>query len=277
MSRYAEHLNQLVTYFPIGEKINYYPEYLEDINLETMILGYEVNENPIYVRDHVRQPDDATVEFFLEDSGETLTAADLSIVPDTSDLEKTLDYGSKAVIGKSGQFVGGNSITLVAAATDKGTPIMDTTVLRQMLVKQGVYQDYKVVALDPTLESLTKKEHREKKRLELSLACTLFSPIDSPSGHSCKLIDCSELCVGIEMPCTPADGSPLVQGTPAQLCIPMPSQNKSFELMGEIFAIRSEDIVVLKLQGIKKGDKFEDLQLVDRLELRASLVQCCHA
>jgi len=275
---YSQQLKKLTTCFPIGSKINYYPEYLDDISFETIILGYEINGKALYQRDHVRALNDVNVEFFLEEYDETLNASDLAsftlIVPDTSDLEKTLDYNSKAVIGRAGQFVRGKSITLVSAATVEGTPIVDTTVLRRFQVKQGFYQDYKVVSLEPRLESLMNKELRKRDRIELSLPCTLFTHEDNQSGRCATLIDCSELCVGIALQQVQADDASLSSGVAVRLCLPMPRLDKTFELTGEIYAFRPNGTVVVNLQRIKKLDKFEDLQLVDRLELRASLVQC---
>lgn len=275
--RYEENLKQLVSYFPIGGKTHYYPEYLEDIKLQTLILGYEINGIQIYGRDQVRQLSSGALEFLLGKQGETVAATDLNnfalIVPDTSELEKTLDYDSKAAIGKSGQFMRGNSITLVSTPTDIGTPIIDTAVLRRTLVKEGNFQNYKVVVLDPKLDSLTYKERRPKKRIKLSVACTLLSPVDNPSVQSGTLMDCSELCVGIELTEPLLENSVLAKGIPARLDVPMPLLDRTFELMGEVHAVRSNGAVVLKLQRIKKDDQFEDLQLVDRLELRASLAQ----
>jgi len=57
----------------------------------------------------------------------------------------------------------------------------------------------------------------------------------------------------------------------------MPSLNKTFDLKGKICAARAENnIIVLELQGIRKGDVFKDLELVDKLDLRSSLVQYSH-
>lgn len=280
INRYSEQLRQLVTHYPIGEKIHYYPEYLDRVSLETMILGYEINEKQIYARDHVHLVNDDAVEFFLEGSGDTLTAADLAsfalIVPDTSDLEKTLDYNSRALLGRSGQFVRGNSITLVAAASKTGTPILDTTVIRRSQVKQGYYQDYNIVTLDPRLDSLKMKDHRQENRMALSLSCTLFSPLDGEFGQGCTLLDCSESYVRIEVPQVQLKELELTEGMPVRLHLPMPIIDRAFDLKGEVFAIRTEGKVVLKLKGVRKADKFEDLQLMDRLDLRACLVQCSH-
>lgn len=280
INRYAEQLKQLITYFPIGGKINYYPEFLEHITFESMILGYEINDHQIYARDHVRGLDGDIPEFFLQESGELLTAADLAsftlIVPDTSEVEKTLDYDSKAVIGKSGQFARGNSITLISTVASEGLPNVDTTVLRRTQVEQGYYQNYKVVILDPSLNSLTKKNRRHNNRMDLSQACLMFTPIDSQSAQCGTLVDCSELCVGIEVQKAQLDDGIFTVGMPVRLSIPMPTLDRIFELTGEIFAIRAESTVVVKLHGIKKDDKVVDLQLVDRLDLRASLVQCNH-
>lgn len=279
MLHYAEQLKQIITYFPIGGKINYYPEYLEDVDLETIILGYELNEKAIYARDHVRDLN-GVLEFFLEETAETLTAADVAsfafIVPDTSELEKTLDYNSKAVVGRSGQFVRGNSITLVSASKSNGIPILDTAVLRRTILKDGYYHNYKVVTLDPKLDSLTTRENRQQARMEFSLPCTIFTPVDSLSGQTGTLIDCSELCVGFQLSDVSTDNKELSEGAVARLCIPMPELDRAFDLTGEIVAIRSNGSTVVELKSIYKLGKVQDLLLVDRLDLRAALVQCRH-
>ena len=273
----AERLTQLVKSWPIGSKTSYYPEYLADINLETMILGYEVNDIQIYDRDRVSIPDGGAAQFHLVDSDESVSAANLNsfalIVPDTSELEKTLDYNSKAVIGRSGQFVRGNSITLVSPATDKGTPIIDTSVLRRTIVRQGYYQNYKVVALDPILHTLTHKEHRQKQRIELSLSCSILIPEDSQSGTDGTLIDYSESCIGVVLSQElPNDAVPS-EGMPVRVNLPIPAMDRIVELSGEIYTVRSNGTLVIKLLGIRKTDNFENLTLVDRLDLRAGFAQ----
>ena len=40
VDRYIGQLKQFIRNYPIGEKVNYYPEYLEKIDFETVILGY---------------------------------------------------------------------------------------------------------------------------------------------------------------------------------------------------------------------------------------------
>jgi len=135
VDRYVGQLKQFIRNYPIGEKVNYYPEYLEKIDFETVILGYEVNETPVYARDLVRGLDGDMVNFNFEASDDTVTAAEIAsfsvIVPDTTELEQTLDYFSRAEIGKSGQFVSGHSISLVSSAAEQGPQVIDTTVIRR--------------------------------------------------------------------------------------------------------------------------------------------------
>jgi len=203
IDQYIGQLKQFIRNYPIGEKVNYYPEYLEKIDFETVILGYEVNDIPIYGRDLVQGLDGDMVSFKIEETGSAVTAAEIAsfsvIVPDTSELEKTLDYFSRAEIGKSGQFVRGHSITLVSAAAEQSPQVIDTTVLRRSMVKRGYYKDYKVVFLEPLLDTLSSKEHRKHIRMELSLEGTLFSSTRSSSGISCTVIDCSEQFVGLRL------------------------------------------------------------------------------
>jgi len=267
VDRYIAQLKQFIRNFPIGEKVNYYPEYLEKINFETVILGYEINDIPIYGRDFVRGLDGDMVSFKFEEFDKTVTAAEIAsfsvIVPDTSELEKTLDYFSRAEIGKSGQFVHGHSITLVSTATEQGAQVIDTSVLRRKMVKHGYYKDFKVVYLEPLLETLSSKEHRKHLRMELSLAGTLFSPLKNSSGISCTVIDCSEQYLGLQLSkqLPQGDTQSLAQGKSVRVLLPMPSLNKTFDLKGNICATRAQNnTVVVELQGIRKGDAFESTE-----------------
>ena len=251
VDRYIGQLKQFIRNYPIGEKVNYYPEYLEKIDFETVILGYEVNETPIYGRDFVHGLDSDLPHFKFEESGDIVTAAEIAgfsvIVPDTSELEKTLDYFSRAEIGKSGQFVRGHSITLVSAATDQGPQVIDTTVLRRSMVKRGYYKGYKVVYLEPQLDSLSSKEHRQHMRMELSLDGTLFSPMKNASGVSCTVIDCSEQYVGLQLSkeLPQQDTRSLAEGKSVRVLLPIPSLNKTFDLKGKICASRAKNNMVV--------------------------------
>lgn len=283
IDRYIVQLKQFIRHYPIGEKVNYYPEYLEQIDFETVILGYEINNIPIYGRELVHGLDEDMVHFQFEESGDTVTAADIAsfsvIIPDTSELEKTLDYFSRAEIGMSGQFVRGHSISLVSSGAAQGPQVIDTAVLRRSMVKRGYYKDYKVVYLEPLLDTLASKEHRKQLRMELSLAGTLFSPMKDSTGVTCTVIDCSEQYLGLQLSqqLPKRDTQSLAQGKSVRILLPMPTLNKTFDLKGHICAVRAENnIVVLELKGIRKGDVFKDLELVDTLDLRSSLVQNSH-
>ena len=280
VDRYIGQLKQFIRNYPIGEKVNYYPEYLEKIDFETVILGYEVNETPIYGRDFVHGLDSDLPHFKFEESGDIVTAAEIAgfsvIVPDTSELEKTLDYFSRAEIGKSGQFVRGHSITLVSTATDQGPQVIDTTVLRRSMVKRGYYKGYKVVYLEPLLDTQSSKEHRQHMRMELSLDGTLFSPMKNASGVSCTVIDCSEQYVGLQLSkeLPQQDTRSLAEGKSVRVLLPIPSLNKTFDLKGKICAYRAKNnMVVVELQAIQKDNTYQDLELVDKLDLRSSLIQ----
>ena len=280
VDRYIGQLKQFIRTYPIGEKVNYYPEYLEKIDFETLILGYEVNETPIYGRDFVHGLDTDMVSFKTEESGEMVTAAEIAsfsvIVPDTSELEKTLDYFSRAEIGKSGQFVRGHSITLVSPATEQGPQVIDTTVVRRSMVKRGYYKGYKVVYLEPQLDTLSSKEHRKHMRMELSLEGTVYSPIKNSSGITCTVIDCSEQYVGLQLSqLLPRQNiQSLTEGKSVRVLLPIPSLNKTFDLKGNICAARvKNNMVVVELQAIRKDNTYKDLELVDKLDLRSSLIQ----
>lgn len=272
---YADRLKKITDLYPIGAKVNYYPEFLTDIVFETIILGYEINNRPVYSRDHVRERNQG-LEFFIESTSATVPAIDVGsftfIVPDTSDTTKKLDYDSIAKIGRGGQFMRGNDISLVGSGTNEGIPILDTTVVRKTRVREGYYQNYEVVILDPKFDSLTTKENRQQSRLQFSLPCTLNSAAGNGSVLNCTMIDCSELCIGIQVNDPSNESAIFTEGSTVELSIPIPMLDRSFELIGEVLAVRPNQKLVIELQEINKQGAFEELELVDRLDLRAALL-----
>ncbi len=274
--RYAEQLSQLIDYFPIGDKVHYYPEYQQDICFETIILGYELNGHAVYERGHVHRVDGAALTFMLEQTGESIAATDMPefavIVPDTSELEKTLDYFSMAAIGRSGQFLRGNSITLLSKQTHQGTPSVDTSVDGRTLVKAGYYQGTKIVKLVPRLDTLGVVDHREQARLVLSLPCVLFSDVNTESGVKGLLVDASEHCIGIKLQASDTVAH-FTEKSQLRLCLAIPAVDRQFTLTGQVHAIRADGHVIVDVQGMEKEGQVEAMQLVDRLDLRSCLVQ----
>lgn len=274
---HAEQFHELIRNFPIGEKIDYFPEYQSDIRLETIILGYELNELQLFRRDQVLQSSDNAMSFTPDGSGTNLTAGDIRsfaiIVPDTSELEETLDYFSKAAIGKSGQFLRGNSITLLSTISSSGVLSVDTTVLRRAQLKQGPYKDYKTVSLQPQLESLSVKDLRQQSRIELSLPCILIGRDAEADQFDATLIDCAENCLGLRLKQPSQQGNRMAAGEFVRLHIDMPELERTFALGADVQMIRDNGIVVVELQSIIIDDHFKPMALVDKLDLRACLVQ----
>ena len=120
------------------------------------------------------------------------------------------------------------------------------------------------------------KEHRQHMRMELSLDGTLFSAMKNSSGISCTVIDCSEQYVGLQLSkqLPQQDTRSLAEGKSIRVLLPIPSLNKTFDLKGKICAARAKhNMVVVELQAIKKDNAYKDLELVDKLDLRSSLIQ----
>ena len=274
---HTEQLHELIRNFPIGEKIDYFPEYQSDIQLETIILGYELNELQLFRRDQVLQSSDSAMSFAPDGGGANITASDIRnfaiIVPDTSELEETLDYFSKAAIGKSGQFLRGNSITLLSTISSTGVLSVDTTVLRRTQLKQGPYKDYKTVSLQPQLESLSIKDLRQQSRIELSLPCSLIGNNQDSAQLEATLIDCAESCLGLKLMQPSQKAKLLVAGEFVRLYIDMPELERTFALGADVQMIRDNGIVVVELRSIIIDEHIKPMALVDKLDLRACLVQ----
>ncbi len=268
-------MRTLLEFFPIGKKLRYYPEFNKDIVLDTLVVGYGVNHHFIYSMESIEtDPDGMPVSFHAEDAGTRIPVAGIRqfqiLVPDTSDLEKKLDYQRRAQISRHGQFSPGNSISLISNAGMKGISTVDTEVAKQIVLRDGPYAQMNMVLLTPELSTLAVTDQRRKPRTRTSVPATLFMPGVEFSG-ACTIVDISDAELRLRLD----SGNPamplLNKGDPLLIDIRLGTTERHYSVKCSIIR-SSTGTCVVRLDGQIRDRRLESFAPLDLLELKAGLL-----
>ncbi len=270
-------LTELFRYFPLGEKIRYYPEYQKEGALETIVLGYSVNGQFVFspVDIGCQQDGERDVLRLTVDGQERLVqeVANFSLlIPFNQEDENKRDYGRRAELGPRGPFRRHNTITLLACSTGGTLSHLDTEVNKVLPLTDGIYAGHEVVVLDVLPSSLKLTDQRQHYRLQTELPASLS--IRDGETHQCTLLDLSEGSVRLQFTEVTADIMALTEFRRLKLSfnVDVDGKDKAYALDGVMYR-KTDNRLVMKLQGIYKDGKVESLGLVDILDIKASLFQ----
>jgi hypothetical protein len=270
-----EQLRMLGEHFAIGKKIRYFPEYQRDIVFQTIILAYRVNDHFIYSRDAIRKDGDGTpAAFVIEERKAPLRLEQVTrlqlMVPDTSDMERSLDYVRRANLGRNGQFVRGNTITLIADTCNRGIPSLDTQVDSRIKLKDGPYLDNQMVLLRPDFDTLHIADQRQKARVKSNVPVNLYLSEDQPAVP-CVLADFSDVSLRLQVSPGQKSLPPLKVNDKVVVVINLGTAVSTYRLKGVIFRATPEACVVRMKQLYKDGD-FYAIKTMDVLEIKTGLL-----
>ena len=268
-------INDLIQHFPIGEKVRYYPEYQKDGALDTLILGYGINGFCVYAPQEIRSTP-SVLRLFTGDEHKLITELESFslLIPFNPDDDNKRDYDRRAELGPRGAFRRRNTITLVANGDDGVLSHLDTRVRRIVPVEEGIYTGHQVVILDVIPSTLSFTDQRRHYRVHTRLPATLH--LRDGGSYPCTLLDFSEKSVQLEF--DEADMSEELQDLSEFRRLTLgfdlgnERQPKHFELDGSLYR-RSGRRMVMKLLGIYRDGKQEELGLVDVLEIKSSLLK----
>ncbi len=270
-------LTELFRYFPLGEKIRYYPEYQKEGALETIVLGYSVNGQFVFspVDIGCQQDGERDVLRLTVDGQERLVqeVANFSLlIPFNQEDENKRDYGRRAELGPRGPFRRHNTITLLACSTGGTLSHLDTEVNKVLPLTDGIYAGHEVVVLGVLPSSLKLTDQRQHYRLQTELPASLS--IRDGETHQCTLLDLSEGSVRLQFTEVTADIMALTEFRRLKLSfnVDVDGKDKAYALDGVMYR-KTDNRLVMKLQGIYKDGKVESLGLVDILDIKASLFQ----
>lgn len=264
----------LIEFFPIGKKLRYYPEFNKDIVLDTLVLAYCINDHFLYSMESIETDREGMPVAFRVNGGKNhLPASRISrfqlLVPDTSDLEKKLDYTRRAQISRHGQFSPGNNISLLSNAGVKGVSTLDTEVAKQVTLNDGPYAHRKMVLLTPEFNTLAVNDQRKKPRTRVAVPATLLVPSENHKGP-CTIIDVSDAEVRIRWG-GGGRGPHLREGKAVTLEIHLSKTERNPSVQGTVFR-STVGTCVVKLDGQNHEERFVPFTSLDLLELKAGLL-----
>jgi hypothetical protein len=268
-------IKTLIDFFPIGKKLRYYPEFKQEIVLDTLIVAYCVNGNYVYSSEAVeRDPDGMPIAFHSSESAIRTHVSKLRLfqllVPDTSDLEMKLDYQRRAQIGRGRQFKQGNCISLISNAGGRGVSTLDTEVAKQVDLAEGPYAHANMILLTPDLGTLAVSDQRKKTRTKLAAPVKMFSPQGKYSAL-CTIVDISEGELRMRVR-ERGTAMPTLQRGDAVIVETELAEAEKHYLIKATVIRRSAETCVIHLDGQIRDGKLQKFAALDLLELKSSLL-----
>jgi hypothetical protein len=268
-------LPKLIESFPIGKKLRYCPEYHYDITLDTLIVAYCVNNEYVYSRDAIRTDHEGTpTAIAVGKEKMILPVAQIRqfhlLVPDTSDLEGTLDYERRATIGPGGQFRKNNTITLIANSGARGVSSVDTRVVRLFDIEEGPYATSRMVLLEPDIHSLSVTDQRQELRVAADIPVEFYVK-EGKAPCAGSLLDFSGTSVRLRLRVSEESTPTLKPNDPVTIVINLADASKTYRIAGKVFRHKA-GVCVVRLEKLYKDGEFTKLSRMDRLELKAAVL-----
>lgn len=271
----AERLKVLLEFFPIGKKLRYCPEFKQEIVFDTLLVGYCMNGRFAYSGDSIRRDAAGTPTAFRSQDGDSWLPIDKLelfqlLVPDTTDLEMTLDYPRRALLGRGRQFATGNCISLTANAGTKGLSSLDTEVAKQIVLADGPYAQTKMILLTPAWTTLTVTDQRRKARAK-TCAPVILSVAGTRLAGPCTIVDMSDEAMRIRVRDRQTKRPVTSPGASVTLDIDLGDDEHRYSIKGAVFR-RSMETCVIRLQGLLKDGKLTRFDPLTLLGLKAALL-----
>lgn len=272
-----EQFKEINQHLAIGQRLDYYPEFQEHMSMQSIILGYEINGHYIYSQNQL--------EFSSTNSGAPKLSINSNksshdclqintfciILPGNTGEEKKLDYPSKASLGRRGQFRNGNNITLVARQTEHGVITLESSVRESLQPKDGYYRGHMLTLLEIFSPDLLFRDQRTHHRIKTRLPIQVQIS-EKEAAHPCLLSDYSELHAQIQFG---EDSSLLQQLKENQaiiVTIKLEQSRRTFVISARIMR-KQRSSIVINMEKTQRNGVFEDFELIDALDIKASLLQ----
>jgi hypothetical protein len=269
----AARLAMLHQNFAIGKKLAYFPEFMREVVFPTFILAYRINGQFIYSDDAVLCDEHGVPYAFQVNPKTRLPLAELAslqmLLPDTTDLEKTLDYFTRAELGRAGQFRVGNTITLFSETEGRGVPTVDTRVERRQTMNSGPYSGNSTVLVTPDFDTLALGDKRRKPRVTASVPVALFHGVaDEP--YACTLCDFSEQTVRLSR----GDAQPMptfAEGAHIDIEFYIQPTAPPHRLR-VIVQRRDDEACIARIDRVYRNGVLQPLRLMDIMEIKTGLL-----
>lgn len=263
-------LCKMLPYFPIGSNLKYFPEYRQEITLDSIIIAYLINNEIVYSNNEITCTADGN-ELILNGTRLDEINSFAILIPSVSRGETELDYEQKESLEQSGGFARGNSITLIGQQHDEKISFIDTVVKKYARLKEGYFDNTQVVVLNTDPALLELKDQRTQVRLEAKIPGLIQTKLYSEQS-SCTIVDFSEHTIKIT--CDDNEIVPMSceKGEAITLTFNLPSSAEPNVMRGKVIKIDGAAMII-ELEDILRGKTFEKLATIDLIEIKAKLLQ----
>ena len=267
---------RLMRHFPVGAKVQYYPEYKKNIVLDSVVIAYAINDTVVYSTAGLTCDESSGVLEF-SDQNQKLVFKQITnfriILPVFSQSETKLDYIRREELLKVGGLVMGNVITLMGQQVNGQVPVLETIVAKRTMLKDGFYANQTVALLDIDATTLMLSDQRAHLRLRTKIPATIqVSKRGEYALLNCTMIDFSDRSLRLQVDGEFADEAMPREGGKLIVSFNLPGQSEYISLMGEVFRIEGDAIVVM-LTGFVEAGQSVELGQIEILKIKANLLQ----
>jgi len=267
---------RLMRHFPVGAKLQYYPEYRKNIVLDSVVIAYAINDAVVYSTAGLSCDESSGVLEFSDQDQKLVFNKITSfriILPVFSQTETKLDYIRREELLKVGGLVMGNVITLMGQQSNGQVPVLETIVAKRTMLKDGFYANQTVALLDVDAETLMLSDQRAHLRLKTKIPATIqVSKRGEYALLNCTMIDFSDRSLRLRVEGEFADDGMPREAGKLIVSFNLPGQSEYVSLMGEVFRIEGDAIVVM-LTGFVEAGQSVELGQIEILKIKANLLQ----
>lgn len=271
-------IKQIIDHFAIGDRIKYSIEYEQHSKLETIIIGYKLDDYFVFTNNDIRfDGDDSNPQLLLKTGEGEIALRHFStfqiMLPGDLKEEVKLDYVTRANMGTRGQFGLNKVLTLYAIKNNRLCVSIDSVVRRNLVLSKGVHSGRQVALLELVLRSYEMIDQRKNFRLETSIEAILE---DNSSGecYQCTMRDFSEQALRLRLDQQfAAIGERLAAGEQAVVIrLQLSDRHAPTVLQAQPLRREGSDLI-MRVEAIEQPQGFIDYQMIDALDLKIAILQ----
>lgn len=268
-----QRLAEVIRCFPISGKIRYYPEHRKDIVLESIVIAYGIDSRLVYTRHDIRIDETSGEPVFTldEDWKDRRLSGVRSfclLIPYVGGMEGDLDYDRRVALETGGFLQRGETLTLMSLSNARGVPHVNTVVRKRTLLREGYYANHAVVVLEVRTDTLNHIDQRQQVRVRTAIPVTLQTTDDTPPCAA-MMVDFTESSMKFRLDRAAGE---VAERRNLIVTIDLPAHGRKFILGGRTLR-RDGDYLVITLVSRFRDARFRDIELMDALDLKATLLQ----
>lgn len=268
-------LRRLLNAVKIGGRIRYHKEYEGESILETLIIGYRINDLFVYRQadiDFIEEDDLPTVVINTAEGRKKLSRIEAIqlIVPGAIGEEKKLDYDSRANLGRRGPFAPKANLVVMTTNFDGEHLRLETEVHRNLKLTEGVHKGLQVALLTVMLGTLDTHEPRQHTRVSANIAVTLCKN-GKETVMPAQLIDFSEKSIRLALDSADDRWPEFSKKDFALVGIKSALDKPLVKLKCQCIKERGEERI-FEMTHIVRHGKTTPMEMIDALEIKIDLM-----